>query len=221
MLDIFAAHSGPRWDTENIETMNQRGAGAFALLLLGLSSGPAVFTEARERVTVRADGIRFFVSRYEGRTKPYGVRFSTSATGLADFRFKEDGKVDYIRVDTEKYVVRYRVSNGRLRKVIRKDSGARMLEGEEDLEDYMEDAEEGAADLGHRSLYACGDCEDKWNAVCGEGIRTVCDLIDHPSLGTKGVAAVDVMCNSFASACESESAEAVCEGECIDGEWRY
>lgn len=203
--------------TQQISTM--KNLAATALLFVSSSLGPAVLTEAAtEKVVVREDGIKFFVRRFEGKSKPYRVRFSTSTTDRSDFWFKEDGSVNSIKAGTEKYVVRYR-SSGALRTVLRKDSGARMLVDEEELDAYMTEAEESAFDLAHRSLYYCDDCEEKWNAVCGQGISTVCNVMDHSSLGTKGAAAVEIMCNTFGSACESISAEKVCRNRCVQGEW--
>lgn len=73
----------------------------------------------------------------------------------------------------------------------------------------------------HRRLFACEDCEEAWDAVCGQGLASVCDLQDYGSpFLENAVTSIDNACISFAVACASfTSASDACAGQC-DGKHR-
>lgn len=198
--------------------MKQPQAAAPASLFLGLLSGPTIFAEANEDLlllSIRGDGITFDVIRFDdGRNRPYHVSFEKKDVS-STFEFDEAGYIEFIEAGTEEYAVRYK-SNGSFRKVIRKDAGdVRMLLEKNEEELFLNGSEGSFTSEGQqRRFNACDDCEDAWTLVCGNGISTVCDLVDNSVLGSLGTSSVATMCDTFEDLCASTSAESACDGQC-------
>lgn len=63
----------------------------------------------------------------------------------------------------------------------------------------------------------CSDCAEVWDALCYEGVPSVCDLVDFGSVfSTKATASIDTACDTFGPACSSYTARAACEGQCTN-----
>lgn len=102
-------------------------------------------------------------------------------------------------------------SNGDLKKVRLTSSRRGLAElspEEEDLNQHL-----------RRSLYACEDCVEAWDAVCDEGVPTVCDLVDYGSpISDEANASIEMLCTTFGSACAGSGGVEACEGQCEDGD---
>lgn len=87
------------------------------------------------------------------------------------------------------------------------------------LAEHENEEEVGVAEDTHRKLYDCADCEEAWDAVCDEGVPTVCDLVDYGS-PFRGVAStsVEIICQTFRKACSALGASEACAGQCGGGE---
>ena len=179
---------------------------------------------ARESMAVEADGIIFSVERYDdGRSKPYRVSFTEDGVE-STYRFNTAGFVTNIVVGSEKYRVRYE-SNGDLSEVRRTPSGRRGLlvgvEGQNEVAgDGLLVGGDGQGvklvDETHRRLYACDDCVEAWDAVCDDGVPSLCDLVDygHP-IKSAAEASIATMCNVMGGvACSSSGGAEACLGQC-------
>lgn len=179
---------------------------------------------ARESMAVEAGGITFSIDRYDdGRSKPYRVTFTEDGV-KSTYRFNTAGFVTNIVVGSEKYGVRYE-SNGDLSEVRRTPDGKRdLLVG---AEGQNEEAGDGLlvggdgqgvrlVDDSHRRLYACDDCVEAWDAVCDDGVPSLCDLVDygHP-ITSAAKASISTMCNVMGGgACSSSGGGEACSGQC-------
>lgn len=165
----------------------------------------SVSEAARERMTVEAGGISFDVDRYDdGRNKPYRVVF-TNNDAESTYKFNTDGFVTNIQVGAEKYKVLYE-SNGDLRRVRRTSSASRKL-SEEDKSELDLDS--------RRRLYDCDDCVEAWEAVCDEGVPSVCALVGYGTpLLSAAETSIATMCETFGSACSSFGGTSACAGQC-------
>lgn len=66
----------------------------------------------------------------------------------------------------------------------------------------------------------CTDCAEVWDALCDEGVPSVCNLVDFGDpFSTGAVASMVTMCETFGSACSSSGATETCEGQCTDEGW--
>ena len=214
LLPLFAIHQGKKKRKTSMKTS------AAAAIFLSVAIIPAIVTDAaRNRLKVSEGDINFKIFSFDdGRSRPYQINFWTSDTGSSRFKFDQAGRVTYIKASSEKYVVRYK-SNGSLRRLVRKDSGARtLLLSYADEAGYEHHLEGDAIVHENRRLYACDDCEYTWDTICGDGIPSVCDLVGHASLGATGTFAVDIVCEMLGSVCNDTSADTACDGQCIDGE---
>ena len=199
---------------------------AATTFLLGLLAGTVVVTDAGwDQIKIKDNGITFKVRRYDdGRTTPYRLIFRDGEKSLYKIRY--DGRVTHFKGGSEKYKVKYR-GNGDIREVIRKDNGVRMLLADDLNEDFVETEDlldesisaEGISPTEHRRLtYACDDCEEAWDVVCGPALSYICELVGNEILGTVGSQSVDTACDQFGSLCGSLSAEEACDGECVEGQ---
>ena len=163
---------------------------------------------AKETMTVTEDDITFTVGRFDdGRSKPYVINFDNDGDS-SKYTFNTDGFVTNIKVGTERYRVVYR-TNGDLRRVRRTDSGARLLETE-GIEEVDEDGM-----FERRRLYACNDCEDAWDAVCDEGVPSVCSIVGYGSpLTDAATASMETLCESFGNACSQSGGAEACVDQC-------
>lgn len=92
-----------------------------------------------------------------------------------------------------------------------------------EVSNELKDAFDEGSPMGveHRRLYACSDCEETWDILCGQGLDTVCDLVDYGDpFGNTAEASISTMCQHFGSACSELSALEACEDQCEDGEGR-
>lgn len=197
---------------------------ALALLALLAADHMPAAEAARESMTVEAGGITFKVDRYDdGRSKPYKVTFTDDGV-KSTYRFNAAGFVTNIVVGSEKYKVQYE-SNGDLSKVKRTSSGRRgLLVGAEGQNEEAEDGLlVGGDGLGllqvndnHRRLYACDDCVEAWDAVCDDGVPSLCDLVDYGRPITSAAAAsIATMCDVMGGgACSSSGGPEACSGQC-------
>ena len=66
-----------------------------------------------------------------------------------------------------------------------------------------------------RRLYACDDCVEAWDAVCDDGVPSVCALVDYGSpILSAGEASIATMCDMMGAACSSSGGAEACTGQC-------
>lgn len=69
-----------------------------------------------------------------------------------------------------------------------------------------------------RRLFACSDCVDAWDAVCDEGVPSVCALIGYSSaLLPAAVKSIETTCGTFGSACSMSGGKSPNK---VDG-WKF
>lgn len=101
-------------------------------------------------------------------------------------------------------------STGDIKRVILKPSDRRELTQYEDEEDVDE---QGSSES--YEYYYCDDCADTWDAVCDEGVPSVCRLVGFGSpFSAEASAAIEVVCNTFGEACSGSTGKEACEGQC-------
>ena len=197
--------------------------------LLGLLTGTVVVTEAGwNQIRINDSGINFKVRRFDdGRVVPYRLIFKENNIE-SSYAIRVDGSVNQLKAGTEKYKVKYN-GDGSIKKVVRKDNGARMLWHDElDKEDFsdMEDPIDEDVPLEDMpsteyrrlaSSYACEDCEEAWNVVCGPALAYICELTGNAVLGTTGAQSVEIACDQFGNLCDSLSADVACDRHCVEG----
>lgn len=196
----------------------KRSASAAISLLLGLLAGTTE-VDARDDFLVEEDGIVFDVRRFDdGRSRPYHLQFSLDDIDVVKYTFSDEGRIMWVKADTEKYAVKYK-SNGSFKKIVRRDSGARMLLGDERAEEAEFDQEdideEHGVTFDHRRLYPCADCGETWNILCDGGVQSICDVVGNDVFGAKGGESVSIACETLGSACARLSANEACEDQCI------
>lgn len=66
-----------------------------------------------------------------------------------------------------------------------------------------------------RRLYACDDCVEAWDAVCDDGVPSVCDLVGygHP-ISAAAEASIATLCDGMGRACSGSGGEEACLGQC-------
>lgn len=197
--------------------------------LVLLASNMPTAEAARESITVEAGDITFSIDRFDdGRTKPYRVTFTGEDGVKSIYRLNAAGFVTNIVIAAEKYRVLYD-SNGDLSEVrLTSSSERRGL-----LDDEGQGKSDGGLLLGgdgrgdalvnnnsprrgrRRRLYACDDCVEAWDAVCDDGIPSVCDLVDygHP-FSESAEASIATMCDEMGGACSSSGGDEACSGQC-------
>lgn len=194
---------------------------------LGASSMFDLFAAeaARDRITVEAGGVSFKIDRYDdGRSKPYRVIFTEDGVRSA-YKFNIDGFVTNIKTGSEEYKVLYR-SNGDLKRVDLTSSRRRRLDLAEEVEEEDHEEEESTEVEGSnlrstrgRRLYSCDHCAEAWDAICDEGVRSVCALVGYGSpLSAVAQASIDIMCETFGDACSRSGACEACAGQCEGGD---
>ena len=206
-----------------------------ALPLLGLlvaHNTPLTAEAASGTMSVEASGVSFSVERYDdGRGKPYTVTF-TEDNVLSIYTLNTAGFVTDIAVGSEEYEVMYESNGGDLSEVRLTSSGRRGLlfdaegkyqEEEERAGDGMLVGGDGRSQLvssksrGRRRLYACEDCVEAWDAVCDDGVPSVCDLVDYGSpISSAAEASIATMCEVMGRACSNSGGEETCTGQCGD-----
>lgn len=66
-----------------------------------------------------------------------------------------------------------------------------------------------------RRLYACDDCVEAWDAVCDEGVPSVCDLVGYGDpLSAEAEASIATVCDGMGEACSNSGGEEACMGQC-------
>ena len=197
--------------------------------LLGILTGTVVVTEAGwNQISINDSGINFTVRRYDdGRAVPYQLIFKANNI-KSTYDIRVDGSVHLLKAGKEKYEVRYN-GDGSIKKVVRQDNGARMLWHDElDKEDFsaLEDPIDEDIPLEDMfsteyrrltSSYACEDCEEAWDVVCGPALAYICELTGNAVLGTAGAQSVEIACDQFGNLCDSLSADEACKGHCVEG----
>ncbi|CAM9708474.1 unnamed protein product [Ascophyllum nodosum] len=196
--------------------------------LLGILTGTVVVTEAGwNQISINDSGINFTVRRYDdGRAVPYQLIFKANNI-KSTYDIRVDGSVHLLKAGKEKYEVRYN-GDGSIKKVVRQDNGARMLWHDElDKEDFsaLEDPIDEDIPLEDMfsteyrrltSSYACEDCEEAWDVVCGPALAYICELTGNAVLGTAGAQSVEIACDQFGNLCDSLSADEACKGHCVE-----
>lgn len=113
-----------------------------------------------------------------------------------------------IEVGSESYTAKYR-RNGKLRQVLLDSSDRRSLIEEDEGEKSI------PVSVPPVSSFDCYDCEEAWDAVCGSGLDTVCDLVDFgAAFSDAASASVSALCTRFGGACGSMTTSAACDGQC-------
>lgn len=183
--------------------------------LLALPS--EVQSQGTEKIELTTEEVgSMFVRNHAERDWPYSVTFVLDGEKSV-YIFEPSGTIKKFKAGSEKYKFKYKPS-GALNKVVRIDSGARMLHtahgGEEDASGILDVPQQR-----HRRLYACDDCERIWDIVCGTGLASACGPPDSFSsvFGPLATSSMVVMCSTFASLCDSTTASAACEGQCDEG----
>lgn len=196
---------------------------------------------ASETMTVGASGVSFSIERYDdGRDKPYTVTFTEdSGQSQSIYTFDAAGFVTDVVVGPEEYEVLYESNGGDLSEVRLTSTGRRRALLLADAERQDAEGEEGgggggagAADgmlvggggqselasrTGQRRLYACDDCVEAWDAVCDDGVPSVCDLVDYGSpILPAAEASIATMCEVMGRACSNSGGTEACAGQCGD-----
>lgn len=185
--------------------MMRSGVTAFCVIpLLGfLAAGNMPVAKAAvANMALKEDGISFRVGRYDdGRSKPYRVIYKEDGT-RSRYIFNTAGFVTDILVDEEEYDVLYE-SNSDLESVTltqREETGATGGTGNGPTNIDLDD---------------CDDCMDVWDAVCDEGVPSVCELLDYGSpITTSGEASISTFCEIFGNACSRSGGDEACEEQC-------
>lgn len=154
------------------------------LLLAGI-----LFAEARkETLKIEKAGVRFKVHWWDdGRDVPYQIHFKKDGVE-AKHKFSSDGRLYQLKVGSTTYTFTWdSLDFGEGSPSIKvADSGEdRMLVGQ----DEGEGVEDTDADIifNQRRLYACDDCENAFETLCGQGLDDVCLLLGSyiPGLGQR------------------------------------
>lgn len=178
----------------------------------------SIFAAAdKERLIVREGGVKFtFLTFDDGRSKPYKIRFKDSNVKSL-YIFGEEGDVTLIKVGGVRYKVRDTGVTGRkltaeTKQALVPHTGWVLAdESQEELETLFDEE----PSLEHRRLYACSECEETWDVMCGQGLETVCELVDYGSpFNAEAEASIATLCGNFGDACSSLTAEAGCEDQC-------
>lgn len=173
----------------------------------------------RERLLVKEAGVRFTIFTYDdGRSQPYTFKFKDNDI-TSNYRFDANGDVTKITVGGAKYkvsgngVTGRRLSAGNTKQSLAPPAAWTL---EEDAQEELEPPfDEGLLSFEHRRLYACSECEDTWDVMCGQGLRAVCELVGYGSpFDADAEASIATMCDTFGDACSSLTAEAACESQC-------
>lgn len=122
--------------------------------------------------------------------------------GAVQVKYKSNGDLDCVEL---KY------SN---RRGLAEEQDEEQDEEEDEEEENIDGADEGPM-FGNRRLYSCDDCEGAWNAVCDEGVPSVCNLVGYGSpLSSEAAASIEIVCRVFGAACSTYGELAACEGQC-------
>lgn len=210
-----------------------------ALPLLGLlvaHNTPLGAEAASDTMTVGASGVSFSLERYDdGREAPYTVTFTEDST-QSTYTLSTAGFVTDIVVGSEEYEVLYESDGEDLSEVRLASSGGRRgllapdAEGHEQEEaggGMLVGGGDGQSELGsstnqgrrrhRRRLYGCDDCVETWDAVCDDGIPSVCDLVDYGSpISPAAEASITTMCEVMGRACSKSGGTETCAGQCGD-----
>ena len=199
--------------------------GTTALPLLGLlvANSMPTTTARSDTITVDSSGTTFSVKRYDdGRNEPYTVTFTKDSV-QSTYTFNTAGFVTDIVVGSETYEVLYE-SNGDLTEVNltsyrrkrslqakpgdelpsagRTNLPVDLASGEQAGDEKLVVGDGGGADGALKSSYhprlltiACDDCIEAWDAVCDEGVPSVCELVDYGApISSAAEASIDIMC---------------------------
>lgn len=193
-----------------------------SLLLAALAALPVI--DAVDTLYVSQDNTRFTVDRWDdSRTYPNRITFSKKGVKSV-YSYTADGKVKKIVVGSKTYLVTYK-ANGDVKKVSLSGSRRTLVE-EGDVETYEgvgDKIQEGAAMFDPRRQlltgYACEDCEDTMEKMCGVGLKSVCQLKVYTSpFDSNAVASIKTMCTTFGRACRNFTAQQVCaDNQCVPG----
>lgn len=207
-----------------------------ALPLLGLllvaHNTPLGAEAASDTMTVGASGVSFSLVRYDdGREAPYTVTFTEDST-QSTYTFSTSGFVTDIAVGSEEYEVLYESDGEDLSEVRLASSGGRRrgLLAPDAVGHAQEEAgggmlvgggggqsELGSSTNQRRRLYGCDDCVETWDAVCDDGVPSVCDLVDYGSpISPAAEASITTMCEVMGRACSKSGGTETCAGQCGD-----
>ena len=183
-----------------------------AAVLLNVSLARA----AKERIQVWQGGVKFNVIRFEERRNtPVSISFRMDDK-KSTYRFNTAGAVADIKVGGLKYEVGFTsprdviLSNNQSLGWTRRG----LAEGGEATEQQYDEM----FVVKHRRLYACGDCQGDWGMLCGRGLDSVCDLVDHGSpFEASAQASIITLCDAFRHACWRLTANLACQGQCENG----
>lgn len=214
---------------------------ATPLLLALVAIRAPSMASAQETIEVTKGRISFEVDWYDdGRENPYTVSFTKRGADSV-YTFDTSGALQELEVGNTVYTFNFgsdqALTMGDGSQSIVADAGSRMLLGdgneEADDEDVVDDVEADIIFDHHRRLYACDDCEQTWDTMCGIALDDVCYLV--PFLREKAFRnfwtkdakrSIKGMCRKFGRACR-KSASRVCRGQCTDGRvplcvaWRW
>lgn len=149
-----------------------------ACTLLLVSCGIATAAKY-DRTVVKQDDTTYWVDFFPANEKrPYRVVFFDDMGTRSKFRFNSDGLIRGIRVDQERFSVKYTSSND-LKRVETRGSRSRVLAiYEEEDEDEGEKTEEEYLTLGQREFHnhagrrlnTCDECKATWDILCDTGM---------------------------------------------------
>ena len=188
-----------------------------ASLLGAVLFGFSIFAAAgKEKLVVKDGGVTFTVVTFDdGRSKPYHINFKVDDI-RSFYAFGEEGDVTLVKVGASKYQVNDTGVIGRKLGSETKQSlvlptASVLVEDNHELETLFD---EGPS-LERRRLYACSECEDTWDVMCGQGLQTVCELVGYGSpFDAEAGASIATLCDDFGDACSSRTGEDGCRDQC-------
>lgn len=197
---------------------------------------------------VKQDNIKFTIKHHDdGRDKPYWVAFSAETGEVrSEYKFDRAGYVTNISVGPERYSMVYDLSSSAFQEARPRSTFARALNEVDQHQEDTNDEEDNllardsvrnsvaAAAKAQESLavfqspaplFTCQECVEAWDAVCNEGVPSVCRVKDEEmeKFSANAAASVTTLCETLGSACSSSGGAAACAGQCDDrpGEFVY
>lgn len=154
----------------------ERSAMVSPLILFLLAGVTSTATGVWEAITVTEGGITFKVGHNnDNKGNPYRVILRQSGVKW-NFKFNTRGLVRNIKTRSERYNVHYDSSDN-LTEVERLTSSRRLSAVSDRYRDEDGEEPDGRRETVEgqhgRRLYACDDCAEAWDVVCGQGDSTV------------------------------------------------
>ena len=172
--------------------------------LLGLLAAIAVMvTDATlNELTVTDDGVIFKLRRFVDE-RVHLDRLIVKATFTSIFVIRSDGRVTSFNAATNRFSVEYDEITG-------------------EITDVIGPVEWGPGGNNTKPIfvnYDCDDCEEAWEVLCGPALGHICDIPDFITANYQNFQ--ELTCTQITDVCASLTAEATCDGNCVEGMRQY